>query len=183
MSLLDTIVSSQGGAAVEKLAGKFGLSQDQVQQALGQLVPGLSSGVKRNLERPEGLENLLGALNKKNHQRYLDNPDDLDNDDAIDDGKGILGHLLGGKDVSRELAGRASQNTCIDSGILKSMLPMVAQLAMGALGKQAGSTGMLGADAARRAPAQNPLLSLLDADGDGSVVDDLLGLAGKFLRR
>ena len=29
----------------------------------------------------------------------------------------------------------------------------------------------------------NPLMSLLDADGDGSVIDDVLGLAARFLRR
>ncbi len=56
---------------------------------------------------------------------------------------------------------------------------------MGSLSKQADHNGVLaGANTASGAPnnALDMLGGLLDADNDGSVVDDLIGIAGKFLR-
>lgn len=57
------------------------------------------------------------------------------------------------------------------------MLPMVAAAMMGAMGQQTQSAGRSGANPA------GMLGALLDSDGDGSVADDLLGLAGKFFGR
>lgn len=48
---------------------------------------------------------------------------------------------------------------------------------MGAMGQQTQSAGRSGANPA------GMLGALLDSDGDGSVADDLLGLAGKFFGR
>jgi hypothetical protein len=47
------------------------------------------------------------------------------------DGNGILGHILGSKDVSRQVAAQASARTGIGADVLKKMLPLVATLAMG----------------------------------------------------
>jgi hypothetical protein len=52
---------------------------------------------------------------------------------------------------------------------------------MGSLSKQTTDTNML-----QNAGSSNEMLDmlggLLDADNDGSVVDDILGMASKFLR-
>ena len=53
-----------------------------------------------------------------------------------DDGNAILGHVFGSKEVSRQVAARASAKTGIDSSILKQMLPLVAAMAMGGLSKK-----------------------------------------------
>jgi hypothetical protein len=42
-----------------------------------------------------------------------------------------LGHILGSKDVSRQVAAQASTRTGISELVLKQMLPAVATLAMG----------------------------------------------------
>ncbi|GJM24726.1 MAG: hypothetical protein DHS20C16_11410 [Phycisphaerae bacterium] len=179
MSLLETILGAGGGAPVEKLGGQFGLKGDQVGSILKQLVPALNAGVKRNTKSPDGLASLLGALANKDHDRYLDDPDLLEKDDTVKEGNGILGHLLGSKDVSRQLAGRASSETGVDAGIIKKMLPLVATMVMGSMRKE---TRQLGAtvEEARQKGSGNPLASFLDADGDGSIVDDLFGMAKKF---
>ncbi len=107
----------------------------------------------------------------------------LGNTDTITDGNGILGHLFGSKDVSRNVATRASANTGIGADILKKMLPMVASLAMGALSQKAAGSPMQGAQAQEQNQGQSSglggLASLLDFDGDGSIADDLLGIAAK----
>jgi hypothetical protein len=58
------------------------------------------------------------------------------------------------------------------------MLPLLASVAMGAMAKQ----GLGGAAGREQSSAAGMLTSFLDADKDGSVMDDLLGMAGKLFR-
>lgn len=182
MGLLDQILNAQGGAQLQQLAGKFGVSEHQARDAMAHLMPALAQGLKTNLTSPGGLDSLLAALQGGQHQRYLDNPQELDRPETIADGNNILGHILGSKEASRQAAARASEKTGLDPGILKQMLPMLATLAMGALSKQAstGAQGQLQGGTASRGGQAGSLLSMLDFDQDGSVVDDLLGMAKKF---
>ena len=78
----------------------------------------------------------------------------------------------------------APEQTGIGSVILKKMLPMAATLAMGALGKKASGLDMLGAVLGGGSPQPSQLSGLsafLDFDKDGSVADDILGIAKKLL--
>ena len=181
MNLLQTILEAQGGGAVRELASGFGLGENQAQSAIQALLPALAGGIKRNASQSGGLQSLLGALESGNHQRYLESPSKLTEADTALDGNAILGHLLGSKDVSRAAAGRASQQTGLDASLLKKMLPVVATMAMGALSKQAASNPQL--RASNTAPSGDllgMLTPMLDADGDGSAVDDLFNVAKKF---
>ena len=130
---------------------------------------------------PGGLEGLMTALAGGTHQRYIDDPSTLTDAATVQDGNGILGHILGSKDVSRQVAAQASAQTGIDANVLKRMLPLVATLAMGALSKQ--TAGGARADTAAAAPGLLGMLTpLLDSNRDGSVADDVMGMVGKFLR-
>ncbi len=180
MNILETVMQARGGSVVHQLAKNFGVGESQAQRALGQLLPALARGLSRNASSSDGLSSLLGALNKGNHQRYLDDPSQLTDQSAIDEGNGILGHIFGSKDVSRNVASRAAEKTGIGTDILKKMLPVAASLAMGALGKKAGNLGVLGDG--NSAPASTGLsgfASFLDFDNDGSIADDLLGMVAK----
>ncbi len=183
MSLLKALLEANDGGAVKALANNLGLDSGQAGSAIGQLLPALTAGMKRNVTQPGGLDALIGALTQGNHSRYLDDPGQLGSPEAIDDGNKILGHLLGNKEVSRKVAGQAAETTGIDTGILKKMLPMLAGLAMGTLSKQSGPGGSLdGILGGGSGDGTGGLLSgFLDADGDGSIADDLLGMAKKFL--
>ena len=222
MNLMEAILGG-GGSPVTSMAKKFGLDEGQVTQAIQQMIPALTNGVKKNVQQKSGLEGLLQALNKGNHDRYLDDSDALLN--ATDDGNGILKHILGSKDTSRELANRTAKKTGISSGVLKMMLPLIAALVMGSLKRQGSNSGLLdkllggircgGSSASsgggilnggsssssgggllggllgkifgrKKAAASSSspldaLTGLLDSDGEGSVIDDLLGLAKKAL--
>lgn len=185
MNLFETILSASGGAPARGLAQNFGIEESQASTALKALLPALSSGLKNNVASSGGLESLLGALAGGSHQQYLDEPSRLGQAGTIQDGNAILGHLLGSKDVSRQVASHASSQTGLPVALLKKMLPVVATLAMGALSKNTAQQGIQRQSAA--AMPGGDLLSMLgpmlDADGDGSVADDLLGLAGKFFSR
>jgi hypothetical protein len=213
MNLMEAILGG-GGSPVSSMAKQFGLGEGDVTKAIQQILPALTNGVKKNVSQKGGLESLLQALNKGNHDRYLDDADALQSSAAVDDGNGILGHIFGSKETSRELAKRTSKTTGIGSDILKKMLPLIAGLAMGSLKKQgsnsglldqllgdlgggttSSSSGMLGSlfkkllgrsgsgrasSTSSSSSALESLTGLLDADGEGSPIDDLLGMAKKL---
>lgn len=137
MSLLDAILQSQGGGAVQQLGSQFGLNDSQTTAALSALVPALAAGLSKQTQSPAGLDGLIGALTSGGHSRYVDNPSSLTQPSTINDGNGILGHVFGSKDVSRQVAAHAASQTGIGEDVLKKMLPMVAALVMGALARQA----------------------------------------------
>jgi len=185
MNLLETILDAQNGGVVRQMANNFQLNEGQAQSAIGALIPALTRGISRNTSRPQGLEDLVGALARGKHSEYIDNPDALKQPAAVDEGNGILGHIFGSKEVSRQVASHAAENTGIDSGILKQMLPMLASVAMGALSKNQFGAGKT-TDAQPSSTQGNDIGSLLtgflDADKDGSAIDDILGMAGRFFR-
>lgn len=184
MNILEAITGAQNGAAVDQLASQFGLKPDQASSAIGALVPALAAGLKHNTSTDSGLSGLLGALAGGRHEAYLDNPGKLAEPATTADGNAILGHLLGSKDVSRQVAARASQQTGIDTGILKKMLPLVATMVMAGLSKRSGAaSGGIRDPQAARGGITSMLEPMLDRDRDGSMVDDVAGMLGGLLGR
>jgi hypothetical protein len=187
MNLLETLLNAQDGAVVRQLASKFQLDEGQAKSAMGALIPALGKGLGQNAGSAQGLDGLIGALSRGQHGRYLDEPEALARPEAVDEGNGILGHIFGSKDVSRQVASQAAERSGVDSGILKQMLPMLASAAMGALSKQglgggAAASGMNALSGGKGGGIGEMLTGFLDADKDGSAVDDILGMASKFLR-
>lgn len=141
MNLLDTILKNP--SLVGQVAKQLNLDSGDAQNAMKHMLPALSKGITNNMGKQGGLEGLLGALSSGTHQKYVDNPDILGQAESISDGNAILGHILGSKDVSRNVAGHAAQATGVDFGALKKMLPMLATVVMGSLSKQTSQAGIL----------------------------------------
>ena len=179
MNILETVLKAAGGSAVDSIAKNFGLNGSQTTDVIGQLIPALARGMQKNSQSSSGLEGLIGALTGGNHSQYIDKPDVLGQQATTDDGNAILGHIFGTKEVSREVASRVSGKTGVDTGIIKKMLPVLASLAMGAMSKQ---TAQVGINSPQSSGVTDLLSGFLDSDNDGSIADDLLGMAGKFLR-
>jgi hypothetical protein len=173
MNILDSLLNAGDGGAVRQLGAQFGLGPDQTQSALSALLPSIMAGFQNNASRDGGLDSLAAALAGGGHQQYLEDPATLGDPATTADGNGILGHVFGSKDVSRQVAQRAAGQTGIDPAILKQMLPIVAALAMGAMSRQSRTTAGGGGLASMLTP-------MLDQNRDGSVADDLLGMAGKL---
>lgn len=180
MNLMEAILSG-GGSPLSQISRQLGLSEEQVKQVTAQYIPALTNGIKKNVTQEGGLEGLMKALNKGRHDRYLDDAEALGSEQAVLDGNGILGHLLKSKDTSRQLAAKTAEKTGLDLGILKKALPLIAGVVMGALRKQGGNAGILTKKPqGGLSSVLGSLTSLLDADGEDSPIDDLLGLAKKF---
>jgi hypothetical protein len=178
MNMLAEILGANNGAVVRQLAGQFGLGENDARNAIGSLLPALAQGLKRNTGSQSGLESLFNALAQGQHAQYVDQPDVLSRQDAELDGNGILGHILGSKEVSRKVAGQAAASTGLDVATLKKMLPLLASVAMGVMSKQGAANRGL---SQRETSAMGAgLSSLLDMDGDGSIADDILNFAKKL---
>jgi hypothetical protein len=182
MNILETILNAQNGHAVDQLGGQFGLSRDQTSSAVAALVPALAAGLQRNMSSEGGLAGLVGALSGGRHQQYLENPSTLGSPTTTADGNAILGHVFGSKDVSRQVATRASQQTGIDTSILEQMLPLVAAMAMGGLSRQVNTPGSRIQNPTAAGDSLMSIVSpMLDRNRDGSMIDDVLGSLGGLL--
>jgi len=182
MNILDAMLAAQGGSTTRQLGQQFGLDDGQVSSALSALVPALAAGLQQNMSSPQGLDGLMSALGGGQHQRYADDVSTLGSAETIADGNGILGHVLGSKDVSRQVASRAAAQTGLGEGVLKSMLPVVAAMMMGTMSKQAARTGGAQASLSAGGGLLGMLAPMLDSNRDGSMVDDVIGMLGRFTK-
>jgi hypothetical protein len=179
--LLDSILAAGNGNVVDQLAQQFGTNPGQTRDALSQLTRVLGGSLARQTSTDAGLGGLFGALDSGNHARYLDALSALSHPAAREDGNAILGHVLGSKDTSREVAAKVGANTGLDPAIIRQMLPLAATLMMGFLSKQRSSGALRPPAASATAASASPLAAMLDANRDGSIADDLMNLAGRFL--
>jgi hypothetical protein len=117
-------------------------------------------------------------------------------------GNDVLGQIFGSPEVSRSVAQHAATQSGIDASMLKKMLPLLAMLVGGFIARQHGAAqavpgaaaggtglgdllgGLLGGGAAGGGAAGSPLAglaSMLDLNGDGNPLDDILRIAGRAL--
>ena len=131
---------------VDHISQQFGLTEQQTVTAMESLIPAFSAGLKHQTSTQQGSVNLIRALASGGHARYAENPELAMQQPGIQDGNAILGHLFGKKDVSRVVAERASAASGLSGSLLKSLLPVIASMVMGALFKNStnGHGGGLG---------------------------------------
>lgn len=189
MDLLETIIgASSGNDVLQHLAHRSQMSPEQAGHTMAKIIPALNEGVRKNLSQEGGMEALMGALSGGRHQQYLDTPEVLEDEATVTDGNKILGHLLGSKDASREVAMKVAGETGADTGAIKKMLPLVAAVAMGALSKQANSGGLMqmlsGAipSFGNSGSGLGALNNLLGGNEDAPAEKSISDLAKKFLK-
>jgi len=174
MNLLDLLDSVGGQQSLGNIASNLGLDASKTNDLVGALAPALMGAMKKQTSSQDGLDGLKNALQSGKHQAYLNQPETMFSQDTVKDGNNILGHILGSKDVSRNVAAQASQSTGIDSSLIKKALPLIASLAMGAMSKSSNAGQSLDSSSA----AGDLFGSLMG--GDGFDMDDVLNLAKKF---
>jgi hypothetical protein len=183
--LLDLLSGPMGKQLISGVAGQTGQPEDKTADVLSMAMPLLLGAMKKNTSDPQNAAGLINALSSKHNGSILDNLGGLFeggvNNDVINDGAGILGHVLGNKQSNVENA--ISQKSGVDAGSVAQILKIAAPIVMGFLGKEKaqgnvndanGLSSLLGSMLGGQ-PQQNQSLitSLLDADGDGSVLDDV----------
>lgn len=202
------ILAQMGG--LQSIAKELGVSETQATSAAEALAPAILGGFKKQAQsQPGGLEGLGSLLGQLGGGGLLDQvlgPQPTD----VSRGNDVLGQIFGSKDVSRAVAQNAASQSGLDPSLLKKMLPMLAMLVTGYMAKQAGggaasaqqdpSAGGLGGlggglggllggllgggggGAGQGAPSSGGLASMLDLNGDGNPLDDIMGMIGKVTR-
>ena len=186
--LLDLLSSPTGKQLISGVAGQTGQPESKTSEVLSMAMPLLLGAMKKNVSSPQGAEGLMSALSSKHDGGLLDDLGGLFgggvDQSVINDGAGILGHVFGGKQANVENA--LSQKSGLDAGTVAQILKIAAPLVMAYLGKQKaqsnvndanGLNSLLGSMLGGQ-PQQNQSLitTLLDADGEGSVLDDVAGM-------
>ncbi|MCL4836562.1 MAG: DUF937 domain-containing protein [Thermoanaerobaculia bacterium] len=195
------VLAQMGG--LQSMARELGVSERQVESGAAALLPAILGGFKRQAKaQPTGLEGLGGLLGQLGGGGLLEEvlaPRPTN----VNQGNDVLAQIFGSKDVSRTVAQQASAQSGLDPALLKKMLPMLAMLVAGFMAKTQGGGaaapaggggglggllgGLLGGGPRGGATAEpasglGGLASMLDFDGDGNPLDDILQMAGKALR-
>ena len=167
-------------------------------QIISELLVNAMSKDAANKERGGGL---FGAI-KKDHdggilgdlmgvlsgQKQVNNPKTMN-------GAGIVSHLLGNRQL--EAAQVIGQQTGLDIFKTGVLMQLIAPIAMGVVGQETKSSGLdlgglanilLGgkkqqAQGGQRNSGGSFIEKLLDQDGDGSMMDDLLSMGMKILQK
>lgn len=190
MKITDVLARTGG---LQQMARELGVSEAEAARGADALAPSILGGFKKQAQaQPGGLEGLGGVLGRLGGGGLLADvlsPQPTD----VSRGNDVLGQIFGSKDVSRTVAQHASAQSGLDPGLLERMLPMVA---MAVAGYMAGGRGDSGATAATSAgggfggmlggllggvaggSTPGGLASMLDMDGDGNPLDDLLRRTG-----
>ncbi len=178
---MDILLGSGNGALVNEVAKKAGLDEQSASELLKTLGSSMVGSVKGRVQSQRHDSDTLEDLIKNSrYANVIDNPHDHLNDSSmVDNGNNILRHITGSKEASREIAAQVGQKTGINPSIIKSLLPMLAPFVIGALGK--GMMGGSSAPSTQQEESGSLLGSLLDFDHDGSVLDDVAGMAMKYL--
>lgn len=194
MQVMD-VLNQLGG--LQSVARELGIDEAQVTAGTAALMPALLGGFKKQAQaQPNGLDGLAGMLGQLGGGGLLEevlSPQPTN----VGRGNDVLGQIFGSPDVSRTVAQNAAASSGLDPALLKKMLPMIAMLVAGVMARQgAGQAsaqpgtgmdgglgdllgGLLGGGGGQKAPG---LADMLDMDGDGNPLDDIMGLANKFLR-
>ena len=187
--ILDLLNSPMGKQLIQGVAGQTGQPENKTADILSLAMPLLLGAMKKNVSTPQGAQSLMGALSSKHDGSILDNLGDLFggggvNQSVVSDGAGILGHVFGNKQVQVESA--LSQKSGLDMNSVANILKIAAPIVMGYLGKQTAQSNVSDSNAlngllgnllgGQPKESQSLIMTLLDADGDGSVLDDIAGM-------
>ena len=180
------ILGQMGG--LQSIARELGVSEAQAASGAEALAPALLGGFKKQAQGlPAGLDGLGGMLGQLGGGDLLD---DVLGPQPTNVGRGndVLGQLFGSKDVSRAVAQNAASSSGLDPTLLKRMLPLLAMLVAGYMAKQksgpaatGGLGGLLGGLLGGQPATGMGLAGMIDMDGDGNPLDDILRIAGKVM--
>jgi hypothetical protein len=192
---IQDLIKQMGG--LQSVARELGVNPQQAETGAAALLPAILGGFKKQAQAQGGAGGLGGMLSQLGGGGLLDNvlsPQPTN----VDLGNNVLGQIFGSKDVSRTVATHAASQSGIDPSLLKKMLPIIAMMAAGFMAKQGAAPaaapaggglggllgGLLGGGGRPSGGRQGGggLAAMLDADGDGNPLDDILGMAGKLMR-
>lgn len=203
MDLMDLLQGQMSGGMIDQLSQSLGgVEKEKTAKAATGITSVLMSALAKNAASPEGASSLASALDRDHDGSILNDVVGMvtganrnAGSGGIDlnrmlNGAGILNHVLGNKQSGA--IDMISKMSGLDSSKTGSLMTMLAPMIMGALGKakrdnnldSSGISDLLTGTVSKHTN-DNPIMGLatkfLDADGDGSIIDDIAGIGMKML--
>ena len=125
---------------MDNLSRQFGLDPDQMQRAMGALLPAFSLGFQRSMANPSLFAPLLEMMASGRYAPFFDGTGQ--GGLLQSSGQQVLDRLFGSTDLSRQVAGQASAMTGIGAQVLQQMMPSLAAILMGGLFRQTDIRGL-----------------------------------------
>ena len=189
---LEALLGLLQGQDLGNLASQVGGNEGEVKNGVMAALPAMLAALGKNAGTEKGAEELNNALEKKHDGSILDNLSGYLSNPDLKDGAGILNHLFGNQ--TSNVANAVSQSSGLDTNGSMKMLQMLAPILMGMLGQQkkqnnldaegiGNLTSMLASNFGSEAGASGimeAVTNLLDANKDGNVMDDIMGMVGKL---
>lgn len=161
---INDLLGNLGGGTADKIGSTLGIDPKIISAAIPIIAPMILGGLKNQSINNGGQERVDHILNKFGDPNVLDNIDGhVDETVKKDNFDSNLGGLLGNS--GSQVTDLISKNFNLDASTAAKIIPLVAPLIMGYLAKSKnehpeGSAGFA---------------SFLDQNGDGSVLDDVVG--------
>lgn len=189
MNVTGILNDALSGDTVSQISQQLGEDEGTTANAIQAALPMLLGALANNSASQTGASSLDNALEAHDGSILNDLGSFLGNF-SNGPGAGILGHVFGGAQPAAEQ--QVSQASGLDLGKVAPLLMMLAPIVMGALGRSRQQSGFGAGDlasilggATQQSAAGSPLMgvlnSVLDRDGDGSAVDDVMGMIGGVL--
>jgi len=179
--LVDSIVNND--ELVESIASELGIKTSDAGSVITYLAPILLGAAKQNFQGSRDSGDLLKQIQDSQFSDMIDAPKQaVESGGLADLGNIILKELTGSKENSGKVATHVQSETGISDLIIKKILPMIAPFIIGALGKKAAPSmnqhqqsngSMVGG-------LEDVLISMIDKDHDGSIIDDMMQMAMKY---
>ena len=200
-NLINEVSRHLSDDVIIQLARQLGAQDaNQVKRASQGVTELLLNAVSRNASNQERGRGLFGAIEKDHDggilgdlmgvlggQKKVNNPKTMN-------GAGIVNHLLGNRQLeAAQIIAQMSGLDIFKSGVL---MQFIAPIVMGVMGQKQKSNGLdLGGlakiligggsqpQASQASGGTSVFEKLLDMDGDGSMMDDLLNIGMKILKK
>ncbi len=163
-TFMEDFMRSLGPEVTDQLSANLGIEKNAAQQILPQIAPMILGGLRRQKDNYGGEARVDHILNKYGSADVLDNMGDFFSSQVQNQNADPrLGGLLGDSGV--QASNMLSKKFNLDGGTAMKIIPMLAPIILGFLSKtrDQGGAGSAG------------IASILDRDGDGSILDDVAG--------
>ena len=195
MDIIQLLQGQLGEGLIEQLSGQLGAEKEQTAAAANGVFSALLNGISKNISNEEGATSFLSALDRDHDGSLLGKLGDLFGgqapvaNTATVNGTGIVNHILGNNQSG--IADMIAKMSGLDKGKALQMLVTLAPMVLGMLGKlknqeNVGSNGILdlitkSSQNHNEQQAHGNIFSqMLDKNGDGNIMDDLIGMGAKI---
>lgn len=190
-SLQDLLGHEQGNEAVSQISQQIGAEPNAVQSAIQMALPMIVGGLAQKAQQPETAPVIANAVTQESGG-FLDNIGGILGGSAVNPmlSAGILSMIFGNNQT--QVAGQIGQQSGLNTGQVASLLMLLAPLVLGYFGRQQSNQGLdqggvidmlgrAGQQAQQQQQSGGWLSGMLDANQNGSSLDELAAMAMKYM--